>query len=372
MAGKPEVVVITGASAGVGRATVIEFAKRGAHIGLIGRNTAALEAARMEVEQLGCRALIVPADVADHEDVDAAAEAFESNLGPIDIWINNAMVSVFSPFHEMEAEEFRRVTEVTYLGVVYGTMAALRQMMPRNRGMIVQVGSALAYRSIPLQSAYCGAKHAVRGFTDSLRSELIHDRINIHLTMVQLPALNTPQFEWVKSRLPRKPQPVPPIFQPEVAARAIYWAAHHRRREVNVGLPTVAAIIAGKIIPGYLDRYLAKKGYDAQQTHERANPKRPDNLWSPLPRDFGAHGRFDHRARSHSVQFWATTHRALLGLAAGAAGLAYTIQRWSSMPSLSALARTVLQRRPKSPAPVIPFVSSKQVRRSEGERAQQS
>jgi short-subunit dehydrogenase len=369
---RQEIVVITGASAGVGRATVREFAKRGAHIGLIGRNTVGLDAARMEVEQMGCRALIVPSDVADHEDIEAAATAIENNLGPIDVWINNAMVSVLSPFHEMEAEEFRRVTDVTYLGVVYGTMAALRHMMPRNRGTIVQVGSALAYRSIPLQSAYCGAKHAVRGFTDSLRSELLHDGIDIHLTMVQLPALNTPQFDWVKSRLPRKPQPVPPIFQPEVAARGIYWAAHHRRRELNVGFPTVTAIIANKIFPGYLDRYLAKNGYDAQQTKEPDRPNRPNNLWRPLTSDFGAHGRFDNRAHSQSPQLWATTHRGWLGIAAGAAGLAYTIRRWSSMPSLSALVRTVLQRPSKSPAQVVPFVSSKRQTRSEGERARQS
>jgi short-subunit dehydrogenase len=369
---RPEVVVITGASAGVGRATVREFAKHGAHIALIGRNTVGLDAARREAEQLQCRALIVPADVAVHEDIHDAAAAIENNLGPIDIWINNAMVSVFSPFSEMEAEEFRRVTEVTYLGVVYGTMAALRHMTPRNRGTIVQVGSALAYRSIPLQSAYCGAKHAVRGFTDSLRSELLHDGINIHLTMVQLPALNTPQFEWVKSRLPRKPQPVPPIFQPEVAARGIYWAAHHRRRELRVGFPTTTAVIASKIIPGYLDRYLAKNGYDGQQTTEPADPKRPHNLWSPIPRDFGAHGRFDHRAKPRSAQLWATTHRTLLGVAAGAAGIAYTISQWSSMPSLSELVRTVLRRQSKSPGQVVPFVSSKRPTRSEEERAQQS
>src|SRR5204862_75028 len=245
-----QVVAITGASAGVGRATVREFAKRGARIALLARDAAGLDGARAEVESLGGRALIIPTDVADHDQMESAADEIECKLGPIDLWINNAMVSVFSPFLELEADEFRRVTEVTYLGAVYGTMAALRHMVPRNRGTIVQVGSALAYRSIPLQSAYCGAKHAIVGFTDSLRSELLHDHINVHLTMVHLPALNTPQFEWVKSRLPRKPQPVPPIFQPEVAARGIYWAAHHRRRELDVGFPTVKAIIANKIIPG--------------------------------------------------------------------------------------------------------------------------
>src|SRR5262245_33744977 len=242
MAKQPEIVVITGASAGVGRATAWEFAKHGAHIALIARGALRLEHARKEVEDRGGRAFVAPADVADYEEIESVARMIEEQLGPIDIWINNAMVSVFSPFREMEPAEFRRVTEVTYLGIVHGTMAALRYMVPRNSGKIVQVGSALAYRSIPLQSAYCGAKHGVVGFTDSLRSELLHDNIDIHLTVVNLPALNTPQFEWVKSRLPRKPQPVPPIFQPEVAARAIYWAAHHRSRELDVGFPTLKAI----------------------------------------------------------------------------------------------------------------------------------
>src|SRR5213593_4062264 len=244
------VVVITGASAGIGRATVREFAKHGAHIGLLARGALGLEAAREEVERLGGRALVIPADVANYDQVESAAEEVERKLGPIDIWINNAMVSVFSRFREMQPAEFRRVTEVSYLGVVHGTMAALRFMAQRNRGTIVQVGSALAYRSIPLQSAYCGAKHAIRGFTDSIRCELLHDRIDIHITAVHLPALNTPQFDWVKNRLPYKAQPVPPIFQPEVAARAIYWAAHHRRRELYVGGSTVAAIVGQKLAPG--------------------------------------------------------------------------------------------------------------------------
>jgi len=277
------------------------------------------------------------------------------------------MVSVFSPFHEMSAEEFKRVTEVTYLGIVYGTMSAIRFMRPRNRGTIVQVGSALAYRSIPLQTAYCGAKHAIRGFTDGLRSELLHDHIDIHLTMVQLPALNTPQFDWVKSRLPRKPQPVPPIFQPEVAARAIYWAANHRRREVYVGLPTLKAIIANKIIPGYLDRYLSRNGYDSQQTQEAADPNTPDNLWNPLPIDHGAHGRFDRRAKSGSLQLWFTTHRtwlAVLAAAVGATGFAYTMKRSNSTRWLSNLARTALRRPLKSPAQVAPFAPSQPVRLS--------
>jgi short-subunit dehydrogenase len=307
--GKNEVVVITGASAGIGRATAREFAKRGALIGLIARGTAGLDAARQEVEGLGGRALAIPIDVANADDVEAAALDIEQHLGPIDVWVNNAMVSVFSPAQRMEPAEFLRVTEVTYLGAVYGTLAALRHMAPRNTGTIVQVGSALAYRSIPLQSAYCAAKHALSGFTDSLRSELIHDRSNVHLTMVNLPALNTPQFEWVKSRLPRRPQPVPPIFQPEVAARAIYWAAHHRRRELMVGLPTVKAIIGNKLFPGFLDRYLAKNGYDAQQTSEPVQWRRRDNLWHPFPEDLGAHGRFDEQSKSTSIQLWASTHR---------------------------------------------------------------
>ena len=331
MSAQPEIVVVTGASAGVGRATVREFAKRGAHIGLLARSAVGLEAAQQEVEHLGGRALIIPVDLAHHDQVENAAARVERELGPIDIWINNAMVSVFSPFQKMEADEFRRVTEVTYLGTVYGTMAALRYMIPRNRGTIVQVGSALAYRSIPLQSAYCGAKHGVRGFTDSLRSELLHDDIDVHLTMVQLPALNTPQFDWVKSRLPREPQPVPPIFQPEVAARAICWAAHHRRREINVGFPTVKAIVANKLLPGYLDRYLARNGYDAQQTSEPADPDRPNNLWNPLPGDFGAHGRFDDRAHAHSVQAWITTHRGWfatgVGVMAAGLGLVYRMRK---------------------------------------------
>ena len=373
----PEVVVITGASAGVGRATVREFAKRGARIALLARSAAGLDGARDEVESLGGQAMIIPTDVADHDQMERAAGEVEKKLGPIDIWINNAMVSVFSPFLEMEADEFRRVTEVTYLGVVYGTMAALRYMVPRNRGTIVQVGSALAYRSIPLQSAYCGAKHAICGFTDSLRSELLHDHINVHLTMVQLPALNTPQFEWVKSRLPRKPQPVPPIFQPEVAARAIYWAAHHRRRELYVGLPTVKAIMANKVFPGYLDRYLAKHGYEAQQTNEPDPHDRPNNLWNPVSGDFGAHGRFDRQAHLRSLHLWATTHRAwfgaaAIGVAAGAIGLAYTIRRWTSTRSLSDLARTVLPQPLNWPAKVAQFASSKRGTRLVAGRARRS
>jgi NAD(P)-dependent dehydrogenase (short-subunit alcohol dehydrogenase family) len=260
----PQVVVITGASAGVGRAAVREFARRGARIGPIARGAAGLEAARREVEEAGGQALVFPIDVADAEAVERAAAAIEEAFGPIDIRVNNAMLSIFSPAMEMATEEFRRVTEVTYLGSVHGTLAALRRMRPRDRGVIVQVGSALAYRGIPLQSAYCAAKHAVEGFCDSLRSELIHDGCRVRLTMVQMPALNTPQFPWVKSRLEHEGQPVPPIFQPEVAARAIVWAAEHDRREILVGWPTVRAVWGNKFLPALGDWYLARKGYDAQ------------------------------------------------------------------------------------------------------------
>ena len=313
----PEVVVITGASAGVGRATVREFAKRGARIGLLARGRDGLEAARREVEAAGGRALVLPADVADAAAVEAAAERVEQEFGPIDIWINNATVSVFSPIKEMTAEEFRRVTEVTYLGFVHGTLSALKRMLPRDRGVIVQVGSALAYRGIPLQAAYCAAKHAIQGFCDSLRCELIHDGSKVHVTMVQLPALNTPQFGWVKSRLPRKAQPVPPIFQPEVAAEAIYWAAHQKRREVFVGWPTTQAIVGNKIAPGLLDHYLASAAYEGQQMNEPEDPSRPHNLMEPLPGDHGAHGTFDSQASRASPAFWAVKHRAILGAVAG-------------------------------------------------------
>ena len=322
-----EVVVITGASAGVGRATVREFAKRRARIGLIARGVDGLEGARREVEAAGGEALVLPTDVSDADAVEAAAARVEDELGPIDIWVNNAMASVFSPIKEMTAEEFKRVTEVTYLGYVYGSLSALKRMLARDRGVIIQVGSALAYRGIPLQSAYCGAKHAVQGFVDSLRCELIHDNSNVRVTMVQMPALNTPQFGWSKSRMPRKPQPVPPIFQPEVAAEAIYWAAHEDRREVYVGMPTVEAIIGDKVAPGLLDHYLGRTGYDAQQTDEPVDPNRRDNLWEPVPGDHGAHGDFDNRATDYSVQLWANMHRGLLalagaGIAAGAVAVA--------------------------------------------------
>ena len=274
-----------------------------------------LKGAKKEVEELGGKALVFPVDIANADRVEAAAAQIEADLGEIDIWINNAMTSVFSPIKQMAAEEFRRVTEVTYLGYVYGTLAALKRMLPRDRGVIVQVGSALAYRGIPLQAAYCAAKHAVQGFCDSLRCELLHDNSQVKVTMVQLPALNTPQFGWVKSRLPRKAQPVPPIFQPEVAADAIYFAAHNPRREFYVGLPTVGAIVADKIAPGLLDCYLARTGYDSQQYDGAEDQNRPDNLWQPVPGDHGAHGAFDSRAQRCTPQLWASEHRALVALA---------------------------------------------------------
>jgi NAD(P)-dependent dehydrogenase (short-subunit alcohol dehydrogenase family) len=317
----PEVVVVTGASAGIGRAVVREFARHGAHLGLLARGQAGLEGARAEVERLGGQALALPIDVAVADQLEAAAAQVEEQFGPIDIWINDAMTTVFSPFHEMTAEEFERVTAVTYLGVVYGTRAALRRMLPHDRGVIVQVGSALAYRGIPLQSAYCGAKHAIQGFTEAVRCELLHDHRHIGLTMVQLPAVNTPQFRWVKSRLPNKAQPVPPIYQPEVAARAIYYAAHHRRRELYVGLSTVIAILSDKLAPGIGDWYLARTGYASQQVaHQPEDPARLDNLWEPVDGpegDLGAHGAFDQRAHRHSLQTWVTLHRAGLVVGVG-------------------------------------------------------
>jgi len=319
---KHEVVVITGASAGVGRATVREFAEHGAWIGLIARGRDGLEGARREVEAAGGKAIVLPVDVADPAQVEAAAQRVERELGPIDIWVNNAMTSVFSPIKEMTPEEFKRVTEVTYLGYVYSTLAALKVMLPRDRGTIVHVGSALAYRSIPLQAAYCAAKHAVLGFFASLRTELIHDKSNVHTTMVQMPALNTPQFGWVKSRLPRKAQPVPPIFQPEVAARAIYYAAHNpNSREYFAGWSTVKAIVGNKLVPSFADRYLARNGYESQQYDGHEDPNRPHNLWHPVAGDHGAHGAFDDRASSVSLELLAETHTRWL-VAAGLAGLA--------------------------------------------------
>lgn len=303
------VIVITGASAGLGRAIAQAFARsERARIGLIARGKDGLEGAKEEVESFGGSALILPTDVADAEAVEAAAEKVESELGPIDVWVNDAMTSVFSPVKEMTAAEFKRVTEVTYLGFVYGTLAALKRMLPRDRGTIIQVGSALAYRGIPLQAAYCASKHAIQGFMDSLRSELIHDGSHVRVTMVQMPAMNTPQFDWVKSRLVKKAQPVPPIYQPEVGAKAVVYASHHRRREIFVGMPTVKAIIGNRLFPGFLDRYLADTAYEGQQTAELEDLARPFNLYEPLAGDHHAHGRFDSQARTISPQLWTDLH----------------------------------------------------------------
>ncbi|GAA1564503.1 SDR family oxidoreductase [Kribbella hippodromi] len=324
-----QVVVVTGASGGIGRASAVAFGRRGAKVALLARGETGLAAAVRDVEDAGGTALPIEVDVADHHQVEAAADRVESELGPIDVWVNVAFSSVFAPFTEIEPDEFARVTEVTYLGYVYGTRAALDRMKPRNHGAIVQVGSALAYRGIPLQSAYCGAKHAIQGFHDSLRCELLHDRSRVRVTMVQMPAVNTPQFSWVLSRLPKHPQPVPPIFEPEVAADAVVYAADHpRRREYLVGAPTTATVVANKFVPGLLDHYLARTGYKSQQTDDPV--EHTANLWAPADedRDYGAHGIFDDRSTSRSYQVWASRHRGLIGAAtAGAAALTMYLAR---------------------------------------------
>lgn len=329
--GKPETVVITGASAGIGRAVARRFASAGANVGLIARGKDGLQGTLEDVEKLGGRAIICQGDVADPQTTERAAQMVEDEFGPIDIWVNNATTSVFSPIKEMKAEEFKRVTEVTYLGVVYGTQAALRRMLPRDQGTIVCVGSALAYRAIPLQSAYCASKHAIQGFTESLRSELIHDGSRVHLTMVHLPGVNTPQFSWNKSRLPDHPQPAPPIYQPEIMADAIYYAAHARRREMTVGYPALIAIYGNKFFPGLGDWYLGKTGYKSQQIpSDPVAPNRPDNLWEPVAGDHGAHGIFDDQAKSFSPQTWANTHPAAIATIAGIgllAGAAWFLKR---------------------------------------------
>ena len=307
-----QVVVVTGASAGVGRATAVEFAKHGWRVALLargGEGLAGLEGAREEVESAGGEALVVPADVAVQREVEEAAARAEQEWGAIDVWVNDAMATIFCDAIHISPEDFRRATEVTYLGTVWGTMAALKRMKPRDRGAIVQVGSALAYRSIPLQAPYCGAKSAIRGFTDSLRSELIHDHSRVHLTMVQLSAFNTPQFDWGRTCLPNRPKPLGKIFQPEVAARGIYWAATHRRRELWVGWPAVQAIIGTRVIPGFLDRMLAFQAYEGQEGNRPVAPGRRDNLHAPVAGDHGAHGRFDNRAVSRSAQLWLNIHR---------------------------------------------------------------
>ena len=312
-----KVVALTGASAGVGRATARRFAESGARLGLMARGTERLEATAAEVEQLGGEALALSLDVADAQAVENAAGEIEERFGPIDVWVNNAMATVFAPLKDVTPEEFRRATEVTYLGCVWGTMTALRRMLPRDRGTIVQVGSALAYRSIPLQAAYCGAKSAIRGFTESLRTELLHDGSNVHVTMVELPAHNTPQFSWSRAKMPRQPQPVPPIFQPEVAAEAIEYAATHPRRELVVGWPARKAIYGEKVMPGLLDRYLARNGYEAQQTDEPLDGEREGNLFEPVPGEFGAHGEFDDRSKARSLLFELDRRRGRIAIAAG-------------------------------------------------------
>jgi NAD(P)-dependent dehydrogenase (short-subunit alcohol dehydrogenase family) len=307
-----KIAVVTGSSAGIGRATAIEFGRRGWRVALLARGADGLDGARREVEQAGGEALVIPTDVADQAQVEAAAAQVERDWGPIEVWVNDAMATIFCDVLSIAPEDFQRATEVTYLGTVWGTMAALKRMKPRDAGAIVQVGSALAYRSIPLQAPYCGAKSAIRGFTDSLRSELIHDHSRVHLTMVQLSAFNTPQFDWGRTCLPDAPKPLGKIFQPEVAARGIYWAATHRRRELWVGWPAVEAIIGTKFLPGYLDRKLARQAYEGQESKKPIAPGRRDNLYLPLAGDHGAHGRFDSRAIDHSAQLWLVTHPAAI------------------------------------------------------------
>ena len=328
-------VAVTGASAGIGRAAARAFAARGCNVGLIARDTERLEATCREVEAAGGNGLAAPADVSDPDAVDRAAEDIERTLGPIEVWVNAAMATVFAPFHLIAPHEYRRATEVTYLGFVHGTMAALKRMRPRGRGSIVQVGSALGYRSVPLQSAYCGAKAAIRAFTDSIRSELIHDGVGIRLTIVNMPALNTPQFDWARNKMRQRPQPLAPIFQPEVAARAIVFASEHPgRREIVVGRSTVQAIFGNMIAPGLLDRLLANKGYSGQLTDEEEPANRPDNLFEPVRDDHEAHGRFDARATYRSPELWLTEHRGTvaaltLGLAVLVAGAVPLIARRS-------------------------------------------
>ncbi|WP_076064476.1 MULTISPECIES: SDR family oxidoreductase [unclassified Mycobacterium] len=334
-----QTVVVTGASGGIGRATATAFGARGAHVGLVARGEKGLNAAARDVEAAGGKACVIPTDVADPEQCEAAAEEVERTFGPIDVWVNVAFTSVFAPFWEITPAEFKRVTEVTYLGFVYCTMAALKRMRPRDAGTIVQVGSALAYRGIPLQSAYCGAKHATQGFNEALRCELLHEHSNVRVTMVQMPAVNTPQFSWVLSRLPKQAQPVPPIYQPEIPAQAVLYAADHpQRREYWVGGSTVGTLAANAIAPGLLDRYLARTGFDSQQTDDPRPADQPANLWEPADgsdgRDYGAHGIFDDTSTNRSFQLWGSQHHGLLGgtataaFAAAAGAAVRRLRRW--------------------------------------------
>ena len=327
----PRVAVVTGASAGIGRATAVEFARHGWRVALLARGADGLDGARRDVEAAGGEALVLPTDVADAAQVEAAAAAVDRTWGGIDVWVNDAMATVFAPIADTSPEDFERATAVTYLGSVWGTQAALRRMRPRNAGCIVQVGSALAYRSIPLQAAYCGAKAALRGYTDSLRSELAHANSRVHVTMVQLSAFNTPQFEWGRTTLARRPRPMGRVFQPELAARAVYWAATHRRRELWVGWPAVQAIVGTKVLAGWLDRKLGRTAVEGQQTDEPLPPGRADNLWQPVPGDHGAHGRFGDEAHATSAQFWLTTHPGAVAAAAAlvlaAVGLSWRSRR---------------------------------------------
>jgi NAD(P)-dependent dehydrogenase (short-subunit alcohol dehydrogenase family) len=315
-------VVITGASGGIGRACALAFAARGDRVALLARGDVGLAAAAADVQGRGGEAFVYPVDVADSDRVSAVSEQVEAEVGPIDVWVNVAFTSVFAPFDQISADEYRRVTEVSYLGFVYGTMAALKVMKPRNRGTIVQVGSALAYRGIPLQTAYCGAKHAIQGFHEALRCELLHEKSGVRVTMVQMPAVNTPQFSWVLSRMPRHPSPVPPIYQPELAARAVVYAAQHPgRREYWVGSSTAGTLAANAVAPGLFDRYLARTGFDAQQTDHRRDADPPVNIWSaadgPEGRDFGSHGVFDDISHARDPQLWASQHHGVLAITAG-------------------------------------------------------
>jgi NAD(P)-dependent dehydrogenase (short-subunit alcohol dehydrogenase family) len=322
--GKDTVAVVTGASGGVGRATVRMLAERGARVVLLARGMEGLEGAKRDVESRGGQALAIPTDVSKFEEVQAAADRAERELGPIDLWVNNAMVSMYSPFIEMSPEEFRHIVDVTFLGNVYGTHCALKRMRSRDRGMIIQVGSALAFRSIPLQSAYCASKHAIHGFTESLRCELIHQKSNIRISTVNMPALNTTQFIWTKNKMPNQARPTGTIFQPEVAAEAILFAAEHDRRAIMVGYTTVEATLGEKVFPGVLNHYLAKAAWEGAMLPEPTDPNQPDNFWKPVPRDLGSHGQFDQSAREFSIELWATENRGplLLGALVVGAGLA--------------------------------------------------